>query len=130
MSGSMLRDATLLASRVLLGTIFIVEGYEKIVGYAAAAAYMQKYGVSDVLLPLVIAVELLAGLAIVAGWQTRSAALALAGFCILAALFFHLDFASRNQSIHFFKNLAIAGGFLALLANGAGAWSVDGRDRP
>jgi putative oxidoreductase len=129
MHGSALRDATLLASRLLLGAIFIVEGWEKIVGYAAAAAYMQKYGVSDVLLPLVIAVELLGGLMIVAGWQTRPAAFALAGFCVLAALFFHLDLASRNQSIHFLKNLAIAGGFLALLASGPGAWSIEGRKR-
>ena len=122
-----LRDAALLVSRLLLGAIFIVEGYGKIAGYTAAQAYMQKYGVSDMLLPLVIAVELLGGLLIVAGWQTRSAAFVLAGFCILAALFFHLDFANRSQSIQFMKNLAIAGGFLALLASGAGAWSVDAR---
>jgi putative oxidoreductase len=122
-----LRDAALLASRFLLGAIFIIEGYEKIAGYAAAAAYMQKYGVTDVLLPLVIAVELLGGIMIVVGWQTRPAAFVLAGFCILAALLFHLDFASRSQNIQFLKNLAIAGGFLALLASGPGGWSLDGR---
>jgi len=127
MHASTLHNAALLASRVLLGAIFIVEGYGKIAGYAAAQAYMQKYGVSDMLLPLVIAVELLGGLLIVVGWQTRPAAFVLAGFCILAALLFHLDFANRSQSIQFMKNLAIAGGFLALLASGAGAWSMDAR---
>ncbi len=127
MHASALRDAALLASRLLLGAIFIIEGYGKIAGYAAAQAYMQKYGVPDLLLPLVIAVELLGGLLIVAGWQTRPAAFVLAGFCILAALLFHLDFANRSQNIQLLKNLAIAGGFLALLASGAGAWSIDGR---
>jgi putative oxidoreductase len=127
MHGSPFRDAALLASRLLLGAIFVIEGYWKIGGYAAAAAYMQRYGVPDLLLPLVIAVELLGGLLIVAGWQTRPAAFALAGFCILAALLFHLDFANRNETIHFLKDLAIAGGFLALLASGPGAWSIDGR---
>jgi len=127
MHGAALRDAALLASRILLGAIFVVEGYGKVAAYATAAAYMQEYGISDLLLPLVIAVELLGGLLIVAGWQTRPAAFALAGFCILAALLFHLDFANRHQTIQFLKNLAIAGGFLALLASGPGAWSVDGR---
>jgi putative oxidoreductase len=127
MHGSGFRDAALLASRILLGAMFVIEGYTKIGGYAEAAAYMQKYGVPDLLLPLVIAVELLGGLLIVAGWQTRPVAFALAGFCILAALLFHLDFANRNQTIQFLKNLTIAGGFLALLVSGPGAWSIDGR---
>jgi putative oxidoreductase len=121
------RDAALLAGRILLGAIFVVEGYGKIGGYAEAAAYMQQYGVPHLLLPLVIAIELLGGLLIVAGWQTRPAAFALAGFCILAALLFHLDFANRHQTIQFLKNLAIAGGFLALLASGPGGWSIEGR---
>jgi putative oxidoreductase len=129
MLGATVRDAALLASRILLSAIFVVEGFGKIDGYATAAAYMQQYGVSDLLLPLVIVIELLGGLLIVAGWQTRPAAFALAGFCILAALLFHLDFANRHQTIQFLKNLAIAGGFLALLASGPGTWSIDGRRR-
>ena len=124
---SALRDAALLASRVLLGAIFVIEGYTKIRGYGETAAYMQAHGVPDVLLPLVIAVELLGGLLIVAGWLTRPAAFTLAGFCLLTALLFHLDFASRNQVINFLKNLAIAGGFLALFVSGPGSWSIDGR---
>jgi putative oxidoreductase len=122
-----LNDAALLAGRILLGLLFVLEGYSKVGGWDAAVAYMQRYGVSDSLLPLVIAVELVGGFLIVIGWQTRLAALALAGFCILAALFFHFDFASRNQTISFLKNLAIAGGFLALFAGGPGAWSIEGR---
>ncbi len=59
------------------------------------------------------------------GWQTRLSAFLLAGFCLVSALIFHADFGDPMQSILFMKNLAIAGGLLTLLANGAGAWSVD-----
>jgi len=127
MQPSALSDAALLAGRILLGTLFVLEGYSKVGAYAVAVDYMQRYGVPDILLPLVIALELIGGVLILLGWQTRAAALALAGFCVLAALLFHFDFDSRNQTISFLKNLAIAGGFLALLANGPGTWSLDGR---
>jgi putative oxidoreductase len=127
MSAPALNDAALLAGRILLGLLFVLEGSGKIAGYAEAVAYMHRYGVPGALLPLVIALEVGGGLLIVVGWQTRLAALALAAFCVLAALLFHLDFESRNQTINFLKNLAIAGGFLALFAAGPGAWSIDGR---
>lgn len=127
MQAPALNDAALLAGRILLGLLFVLEGYGKIGGWDTAVAYMQRYGVPGALLPLVIALELAGGLLVIVGWQTRPAALALAGFCILAALLFHLDFESRNQTISFLKNLAIAGGFVALFASGAGAWSIDGR---
>jgi putative oxidoreductase len=127
MQASALNDAALLAGRFLLATLFVLEGYGKIGGYAEAVAYMQRYGVPDILLPLVIAVELAGGILIVVGWQTRPAALALAGFCVLAALLFHFDFGNRNQTLNFLKNLSIAGGFLALFASGPGAWSIDAR---
>jgi putative oxidoreductase len=127
MQVSAFRNGALLASRLLLGAIFVVEGYGKIAHYANATAYMQQYGIPDILLPPAILVELLGGLLIIVGWQTRLAAFVLAGFCILAALLFHLDFASRNETIHLLKDMAIAGGFLALLVSGAGTWSIDGR---
>ena len=79
------------------------------------------------LLPLGIATEVLGSLSVLVGCQTRWAALALAGFCILTALFFHTDFGDFNQKIHFMKNLAIAGGFLFLVAQGPGPWSLDAR---
>ena len=61
------------------------------------------------------------------GWKTRTAALLLAGFCLLTATIFHHNFADQQQMIHFLKDLAIAGGFLVLLANGAGPLSLDRR---
>ena len=69
--------------------------------------------------------RILGALAVIVGWQARWAALALAGFCILTAVFFHTDFGDFNQKIHFMKNLAIAGGFLFLVARGPGPWSLD-----
>jgi putative oxidoreductase len=62
-----------------------------------------------------------------AGLWTRAAALALAAFSVLAAAIFHANFADQMQQILFLSDVAIAGGFLLLAANGAGAWSVDAR---
>ena len=88
---------------------------------------MESVGVPGSLLPLVIAVEILASIAVIVGWPTRLAALALAGFCVLSAIFFHTDFANQMQMIMFMKNIAIAGGFLILVAHGPGAYALDNR---
>ena len=114
-----------LAARLLLAAIFVTEGYGKIAAYAGVAEYMEGHGVSGKLLPLVILTELGGGLLIAFGLATRWAALALAGFALLTAWFFHAVPGDEAQMINFYKNLAIAGGFLALMAFGPGAWSVD-----
>jgi putative oxidoreductase len=72
-------------------------------------------------------VEIGGGLLLVAGYQTRIAALSLAALTLLAAIFFHHDFADQNQFIHFMKNLAIIGGLLQVAIFGAGAMSMDAR---
>jgi putative oxidoreductase len=115
------------AGRVLISAMFVMAGLTKIGGYAGTQAYMESQGVSGMLLPLVILLETGGGLAVIVGWQTRIFAFLLAGFCLLAALVFHLDFGDQMQSILFMKNLGLAGGFLFLVANGAGALSLDGR---
>jgi putative oxidoreductase len=114
-----------LLARLMLVFIFIVEGWEKIGHYQGTQSYMESYGVPGVLLPLVILTELGAGLLVAFGLLTRLAALALAGFCVLAAVFFHNDLGDANEFIQFSKDIAIAGGFLGLVAFGAGSWSVD-----
>lgn len=111
-----------LLARVFLAYIFIVAGWGKIAGYDATVAYMQAMGVPGGLLPLTILVELGGGLAILFGFQTRIMALALAGFSIVTALLFH---SGAEDAINLMKNVAMAGGFIALALLGAGRFSID-----
>ena len=119
------QNTAALLGRVLLALIFITSGYGKVNGYDGTAAYMASHGVPGILLPLVILTELGGGLCILVGFQTRLVAIALIGFTLLSGMLFHFIPADQGQMVHFMKNLAIAGGFLALFANGAGAYSVD-----
>jgi len=120
-----MNNASLLLSRFGLSLIFILSGWSKISGYDGTQGYMEAMGVPGALLPLVIALELGGGLAILAGLFTRPLALALAAFSLVSAVIFHAQLGDQMQFINFFKNIAIAGGFLALAANGAGGWSLD-----
>ena len=118
-------DPLACAARLLLAALFIHEGWQKIGAYADIAGYMQAHGVPGQLLPLVILTELGGGLLVAVGLATRASAFALAGFCVLAALIFHAASGDGEQLIQLEKNIAIAGGFLALTAFGAGRWSLD-----
>ncbi len=122
-----LHDLAKLAGRILLALMFVLAGWSKIGGYAGTQGYMASAGVPGMLLPLVILLELVGGLMIVAGYQTRLVALLMAGFCILANLLFHIKFGDPVQMLFFMKNLAVTGGFLVLFAAGPGAYSVDAR---
>jgi putative oxidoreductase len=114
-----------LLGRLGLSLIFIISGWGKIAGYAATQQYMEAMGVPGALLPLVIALELGGGLAILGGAFTRWIALAMAAFSLASAALFHGNLGDAAQAIHFWKNVAMAGGFLMLVANGAGALSLD-----
>jgi len=122
-----LNDFAELGGRILLAAIFILSGFTKIGGYAGTQGYMEAMGVPGALLPLVIVTELGGGALIVLGLWTRLAAVALAGFSLLSAALFHANFGDQMQMIMFLKNLAIAGGFLVLVARGAGPLSLDAR---
>jgi putative oxidoreductase len=115
------------AGRVLMAIMFIYAGIEKIFGYAGAQGYMEAHGVPGWLLPAVIFVEAGCGLGVLLGLFARWSALLLAGFCLLAALLFHLDFGDQMQMISFMKNVTIAGGFLVLAGAGPGAFALDNR---
>jgi len=114
--------------RVFIAVGFLIAGVGKISNYAGTQGYMDSVGVPGALLPLVIAFEIFGALAIIVGFQTRLVAFALAGFSILTALIFHFDFGDRMQAIIFLKNFGLAGGFLFLVANGPGAFSIDNRN--
>ena len=115
------------AGRVMIAAIFLLSGVGKISAFEATAGYMSAMGVPGGLLPLVIAFEVGAALAIIAGFKTRLVALALAGFSLVTAVVFHADLGDQTQFIMFMKNIAIAGGFLFLVANGPGALAIDNR---
>ena len=116
-----------LLGRILLALIFIIAGVGKISDPAGTAGYMQSVGLPGFLVWPTIALEVLGGIAIIIGFQTRIAAFALAVFTLAAAALFHTNFADPMQSIMFMKNLSIAGGLLLLAASGATALSLDKR---
>jgi putative oxidoreductase len=116
-----------LFGRILISLIFLLAGLQKIGGYEATQGYMAAMGVPGAMLPLVIALEVGGAIAIIAGYRTRLFAFLLAGFSIVSALLFHRALGDQAQFILFMKNLAMAGGFLFLLARGAGDWSLDAR---
>ena len=118
-----------LVGRILLAAIFILAGASKFADLTGTAGYFAMYNLPAPSVLAVISglVEVLGGVAVLIGFQTRIAAFGLAIFCVLTALIAHMDWADLNQMIHFQKNLAMAGGFLVLAAYGAGALSVDAR---
>jgi len=122
-----LQGAADLAGRGLLASLFLISGLGKLAAYAGTVGYMESVGVPGALLPLVIALEVIGGLAIVAGYRTRVVASLLAAFSIASALLFHNNLGDPIQQIMFLKNIAIAGGFITLAARGAGGWSIDNR---
>ena len=113
------------AGRTLLALMFVLAGYSKLGNYDGNLAYMASAGVPGFLLPPVIALELLGGIALIVGFQVRLIALLMAIFCVSSAFLFHFDLADQMQFIMFFKNIAIAGGFLLLSVQKAGPWTLD-----
>ena len=120
-----LQELSVPIGRLFLSMIFIFSGFTKITGYAATQGYMESMGVPGMSLPLVIAVELFGGLAILFGFKARFVAILLVGFNIISALLFHQFWIDESQMNPFMKNIAMAGGFLMIFAHGAGAYSID-----
>ncbi len=120
-----MNNIQIVIARIFLGHIFLLGGLGKIGGYAGTQAYMESVGVPGILLPLVILLEIGGGLAIVLGAFSRWASYGLAAFSIVSAILFHNNFGDQIQMIMFMKNIAIAGGLLLLVSNGAGSFSVD-----
>jgi putative oxidoreductase len=123
-----------LAGRILMAAIFVKSGFGKIGGFAGTAGYMASKGMpfAEVLLVGAIVVEFVGGIMLIIGWKARWAALAIFLFLIPATLIFHnfwaVDAAQvMNQTNHFYKNVAIMGGMLYIMAFGAGALSLDNR---
>ena len=125
----MSNDLTLLVSRILLVALFLATGIPLLFAPSGFAGYMGAIGLPAPLLVtwIVIAVKILGSLSVLLGFKTRYGAYALAAFAIGSALLGHTNWADANEFNNFFKNFAIAGGFLALSVAGPGALSVDKR---
>lgn len=128
-TSSNLNSSVSLIGRILLSAIFILSGLSKIAAPVMMIGYIGSVGLPFPALALgvAIAVEVLGGVALIAGYRTRTTAALLAIFSVLTALIFHNALADQNQFIHFFKNIAMAGGLLQIVSFGAGRFSLDAR---
>ena len=114
-----------LLGRLMLAALFLNDGWTVVNNYGATAEYLSQFDVPPLMLIPALILQVVGGLLVAVGWNTRLAALALSFFCISTALIFHNQFDDPNEVIQFWKDLAIAGGFIILAAHGAGAFSLD-----
>ncbi|MCZ8293984.1 MAG: DoxX family protein [Hylemonella sp.] len=129
-----LQNPLSLIGRLLLAALFLPAGISKIGGFAGTAGYIASKGLPlpEVGAAIAVAVEILGGLALILGFGTRLAALALALFTLVATFIFHNYWGvpadqAFVQQLMFNKNIAVVGGLLVLAAHGAGAWSLDAK---
>lgn len=128
-TGTAANGAVLLLARLLLSAMFILAGFGKLTAIGGTAGWFGSIGLPA---PTVVAVvvgllEFFGGLAVLAGFYSRIAAVALAIFTIAASLIAHTDFSDMSQALFFQKNLGIAGGFLLLAVFGPGAFAINRR---
>lgn len=117
-----INNVIMILGRLMMATIFVMAGYSKIGGYEGTSSYMTAMGVPTFFLPLVILLELGGGIAIMLGFLTKFTSLFMVVFCVASAFLFHSE---PEGATMFNKNIALAGGFMFLLANGAGGLSID-----
>lgn len=129
-----MNSALQLTGRVLLASLFLPAGLSKITGFAGTVGYIASVGLPmpTVAAAVAVAVEVLGAVALIVGYRTRWAALALAAFTAVATVVFHAFWSAAPdqafvQQLMFFKNVGVVGGLLVLAAHGAGAWSCDAR---
>jgi putative oxidoreductase len=115
--------------RVMISPLFLLSGLSKLAAPAVTIGYIQSVGLPlpSVAFALSAFVEIVGGVMLLLGFRTRVVASILFVFALATAVFFHRNFGDQNQFIHFFKNVAIAGGLLHVVAFGGGRISLDGR---
>ena len=114
-----------LIGRIFLSVLFLIEGIGKLFTQEQVITYMEDYGVPGILFIPAVIVEILFPLLLIVGYKTRLAALVLALFTLTVTIIFHTDFDDGMQLISFFKNLAITGGFMIVIAYGSNKFSLD-----
>jgi putative oxidoreductase len=117
----------ILLGRVLMAAIFVHGGIGKAMAPTATMATLTHYNlpVPGAAYAVTLLVEIGAGIAFLIGWNARIAAAVLAVWCVATAFVAHYHPADTGQMIHFMKNMCMAGGFLQVVAYGAGTLSVD-----
>ena len=111
--------------RLLLSILFLIEGLGKISMQENVITYMEDYGVPGILFLPATALEILFPIILIVGYKTKWAASVMAIFTFTVAIIFHTDFSDGMQMIFFLKDLAIAGGFMIIVAYGPGKISLD-----
>ena len=114
-----------LIGRILISSVFLISGFNKINQYDGTIEWMESFGVPGILIIPAILLEIIGSLMIIIGYKTRVIATLFSIFCITLAIIFHNDFSDQMQLVSFLKNLALAGGFLFLVVNGPGIISLD-----
>ena len=114
-----------LVARLLISALFLISAYNKIFSIDGTMSWMEGYGIPGFLLYPTIALEIILPLFIIIGYNAKLSAGLLAIFCVSTAFIFHYDFADQMQTIAFFKNIGLAGGFLFIVANGTKDWAID-----
>jgi|HubBroStandDraft_6_1064221.scaffolds.fasta_scaffold17469_3 putative oxidoreductase len=111
--------------RLLMALLFLVSATTKVTATAAIQAYMQAYGVPEMLVWPAAAWEYAAGALLLVGFLLRPVSVLLAGWCLLTAAIFHTKFSDLDQLMNFFKNMTMAAGFLIFAKNGSFSGSID-----
>ena len=114
-----------LVARISISILFLLNGIFKINNYEGTVGWMESFGLPGILIFPAIILEIVGPILIIIGYQTRIAAAALSLFCIATAIIFHNDFSDQMQLNAFLKNIALAGGFLFLVVNGAKGYCLD-----
>jgi putative oxidoreductase len=120
-------NTTAAIGRVLVAVLFLLSGIGKIAAPAATQGYIASVGLPAPLLAYLGAtlIEVGGSLLLILGYRARAVAAVMAVFTLMTAVVFHNNFADQNTMIHFFKNIAITGGLLQVVAYGAGGFSLD-----
>jgi len=111
--------------RIFISALFLISAYNKIFNIDGSIAWMNGYGVPGFLLYPAIVLEIILPIFVIIGYNARISAGLLAIFCIVTAFLFHFDFSDQGQTISFFKNIGLSGGFIFIVVNGTKEWSVD-----
>ena len=121
----MLSNILDLIGRIFISLVFLLSGFNKIGNYEGTVGWMESLGMPGIFLIPAIMLEVVAPILIIVGYKVRISAALLSLFCIATAVIFHNDFSNQMQFISFMKNIALAGGFLFLVVNGAKDFSLD-----